>query len=1362
MCELLAKNLELQQRQIQLHDERLRSHQEQFLQQQKQHHEQLLQQQKQFETLFAKHTTTERKQNLFSAEGIANCLTEFQYDPQNGSTFPNYYRRFETIFTKRCHDWSDEEKVTLLMQKLSTEANTKYSNLILPKKPEDIKFEETIQTLSKIFAERDSLFHTRYKCLNLTKAEDQDFLEFAGIVNSLSEQFKVDEITKDQFKSLIFVLGLTAPKDKDIRSRILTIMEQDPNITLQRVTEECQRLINVKRDNSSIEEKNNIARVQYVRKKNKPWSKPTKTWSKPARCETCGNIHKDVCIYKKRFCESCGIKGHKITVCKKIKHEVNAVLSRTENRKYVDVLLNEKKVTFLLDSGSDITIIDQQVWRQIGSPKIRETKKIARGVMKHKVRFIGEFDARISFVGKTITSKIYVIPGENSCLFGTNLFAKFDLFEKPMNSFCNRVHGVEDKTAIKAEKFIHKLKEEFPRVFSEGLGLCTKTEVKFELKEGATPIFKPKRNVPFSSLEKINDELQRLEQLGVISRIDHSQWASPTVYVKKKQNKIRVCADFSTGLNDALKDYTYPLPSPEDIFAKLNGGKIFSKIDLSDAYLQLKVTDSCAKVLTINTHKGLFKLNRLPFGLKVAPAIFQQIMDTMLAGLEFAIAYLDDILIKSANQDEHKNHIRAVFQRINEYGFKASPEKCEFFMQEIQYLGQIINKEGRKPDPRRTDAIKNMPAPDNVAKLQSFLGLAQYYGIYIPKMYELRAPLNELLKKNVKWVWTEDCEKAFKKIKNYLLSDLALAHYDPERPLILATDASNYGIGAVILHRYEDGSTKPIAHASRTLLPAEKHYSQIEKEALSIIFGIKKYHRFLHGRPFILQTDHKPLVTIFGSKKGIPTHTANRLQRWGVTLLNYQFKMEYISSSKLGHADGLSRLIPINRESLEETVIAALKDETEINEVLCNTIRELPVTLEKIKKAAETDDFIKKTKDQIRMNQRNRKEKKISAFSMCDNTLMYADRVVMPKSLQKDILREFHTGHPGMSRMKSLMRCYTYWPQMDKDIENFVKKCRGCQLAAKAPPVMTKPWPETDVPWTRLHIDYAGPIKGFYYLIIVDSFTKWPEIFKFKHPTTKNTISALDEIFSRFGIPKTLVSDNGTMFTAEEFKTYCSSLNIEHITTPVYHPRSNGQVERMVDTFKRSLKKNQGMDTDEKAIQTFLAVYRVTPNPNNRTKASPAELMFARKIRSIFDKLLPCPRKKPDKKYDNIKRYSTGQKIYFRNYRNGKSFWDDGTILKRIGRVVYTIKGPKFECKRHINQIRPRHTESIETTTEEIPMEVFYDTFDISPPIRVPERMDTSTVPSQQGIIRSESPRRGKRKRRPTTRLSPDPKKHRY
>ena len=194
---------------------------------------------------------------------------------------------------------------------------------------------------------------------------------------------------------------------------------------------------------------------------------------------------------------------------------------------------------------------------------------------------------------------------------------------------------------------------------------------------------------------------------------------------------------------------------------------------------------------------------------------------------------------------------------------------------------------------------------------------------------------------------------------------------------------------------------------------------------------------------------------------------------------------------------------------------------------------------------------------------------------------------------------------------------------MDQDIEDLVRHCKGCQSAAKPPPVRSQPWPKMDIPWSRIHMDYAGPLNGYYYLVIIDSYSKWPEVFKYKHPTATNTIRALNEMFSWLGVPNTIVNDNGTMFIRSEFKVYCDSLAIKHITTPMYNPWSNGQAERFVDTFKRALKKAKGFNTEEKNIQIFLMVYRIMPNQTIKGNLSPAKIMYARKIHSVFDRLLP-------------------------------------------------------------------------------------------------------------------------------------------
>ena len=359
---------------------------------------------------------------------------------------------------------------------------------------------------------------------------------------------------------------------------------------------------------------------------------------------------------------------------------------------------------------------------------------------------MGEVILTVTLNGITKKLIAYVLKNTDN-LFGTDWIEKFNLWHCPMSTFCRNLKSPITNT----EKLKQECKQKFPEVFSGSLEKCTKMKAQFQVKDHAQPIFKKKRNVPFAALEQIDEELDRLEKAGILSKTDFSKWAVPTVYVRKKSNQLRVCADFSTGLNQALKDHLYPLPSPEEKFNKLNGGKIFSKIDLSDAYYQIEVEENSCKLLCINTHRGLYKFNRLAFGVEVVPAIFQQVMDAMLGNLDFATAYLDDILITSKSVTEHRKHITCIFDKLQEYGFKVKEAKCNFFLTQIKYLGHIINKDIRRMDPDRATTIKDMLAPDNIQALQSFLGLANFYQVFIKNMHNLRAPLNELLKKDKTW-----------------------------------------------------------------------------------------------------------------------------------------------------------------------------------------------------------------------------------------------------------------------------------------------------------------------------------------------------------------------------------------------------------------------------------------------------------------------------------------------------------------------------------------------------------------------------------------------------------------------------------
>ncbi|XP_062541441.1 uncharacterized protein K02A2.6-like [Armigeres subalbatus] len=434
-------------------------------------------------------------------------------------------------------------------------------------------------------------------------------------------------------------------------------------------------------------------------------------------------------------------------------------------------------------------------------------------------------------------------------------------------------------------------------------------------------------------------------------------------------------------------------------------------------------------------------------------------------------------------------------------------------------------------------------------------------------MHQLRHPLDNLLKKDTKFEWNQECENAFSNIKRVLQS----AHSNPEQEIIVAGDASKTGIGTVLLHRFQNGNIKAVSHASRSLTPAEQNYSQIEKESLALVYACTKFHRMLWGRHFTLQTDHQPLLRVFGSKKGIPVHSANRLQRWALTLLGHDFHIEYVSTQDFGYADVLSRLISNHQKPDEEAVIATINIEADVNVSFHDSFQHLPVTYAMLKSATSKDAVLKKVISFVQNTWPARCDSiddievrkffsRRESYSLIDGCVMMADRIVIPTLFQRRILKQIHHGHPGIKRAKAIARGIVFWPTIDEDIENYVRRCTSCTSAAKSPPqAQSQPWPRAEGPWLRLHIDYAGPLEGMYYLVVIDSFSKWPEILQTRSPTTSTTTTFLQECFSRFGIPLVIVSDNGSQFSSADFRTFCEKLGVIHFRAAPFHPQSNGQ-----------------------------------------------------------------------------------------------------------------------------------------------------------------------------------------------------------
>ena len=657
------------------------------------------------------------------------------------------------------------------------------------------------------------------------------------------------------------------------------------------------------------------------------------------------------------------------------------------------------------------------------------------------------------------------------------------------------------------------------------------------------------------------------------------------------------------------------------------------------------------------------------------------------------------------SREEHLKILRDVFHRLRVTNIRIRKSKCAFFKKEISYLGHCIDELGIHPTEEHLQAIKKMPTPSNKKELRSFLGSVNYYSRFIPHLQAMCAPLHGLVGGETKWEWKATHDKLFKKLKHLLTSKDTLIHYSLELPVIVTTDASDLGVSAMLSHKLPDGTEKPVAYASRKLSPREQHYAVIDKEALAIVFGIMKFHQYVYGRHFTLQMDHKPLERILGAHREVPKMVANRLQRWALTLSAYDYELKVVQGKENVVADFLSRL------PVDSTNASAAEREGESEMLLNVRLGDLSLTKRDLQRESQRDEVLKRViayvdrgwpvdRSKISPEVTTYWEKRES-LSFENGILLWSGRIVVPSVLRKQVLVLLHEGHPGIWAMRALARFYVWWPHIDSEIELFLKGCYSCQEnRSRAPETLLYSWNSPSEPWARIHIDYAGPFEGTYWLVVVDSYSKWVEIKRSTSITALTTIKILREMFCQLGIPKVIVSDNGTQFVSREFQEFCNQNYITHIKSTPYHPKTNGLAERMVRTFKERLRTGKNSSADlELCLQRFLLSYRNTPHKS--TGRSPAELLMGHRLRSKLDLLKPDANSSSDKA-------SVMQKLYHDTKAQPRWFFEDeavwvqkplqqgyeaGIIKKRFSDYSYLVDVNGVVRRKHADQLRVRHKE---------------------------------------------------------------------
>ena len=704
------------------------------------------------------------------------------------------------------------------------------------------------------------------------------------------------------------------------------------------------------------------------------------------------------------------------------------------------------------------------------------------------------------------------------------------------------------------------------------------------------PVYAKSRPLPPDKLKAAKDEFNNLLEVGIV-RPSSSPWSSPLVLVPKKQpGQWRPCRDYRN-LNSISKSDRYSIPQIKTMNSKLHGMSVFSKIDLVRAYNQIPMKEEDIEKTAVTTPFGSFEYVCMPYGLKNAGATFQRFMDGLFKKSDFVFNYIDDLLIFSKNTDEHMKHLEEVFKILHENNLKISVDKCEFFRNNLNFLGFNISNNGLKPTFEKSEAINKFPPPSTMKDLRRFLGMMNFYRNHIPNFAKIAVPLTELTKgnhKNKKIELTDIAKDAFSNLKNALQNATTLNFLHPEsNEFQLVTDASSEAVGAA-LHQMSNGISYPVGFYSKKLSTSQKKYSTFDRELLAAYLAVLHFKNIIEGNTVLLSTDHKPLISAFYSQ----TPAKSDLQQRYLSLLT-----EYVSS--ISYLRGADNIVA---DCLSRNVNAISIDATDLHAIA----------------QAQMSDQEMKTY-----------EEKLQLFELDNNTKIYCDtstnhpRPFVPDKLRRSVFENLHgLSHPGVKGTTRLTKLRYFWPSMDRDIKEWSRACLNCQQAKISRHTKSSPLPLeiSSERFETIHIDIVGPLPAStspgseyqysyrYILTCIDRNTNWIEAIPLIDITAKSIAYAfLSGWISRFGVPLYVITDRGTQFESELFQEISKLVGFHRLRTTSYHPQTNGKIERQHRTIKSAImaRKQDWMTS----LPIVLLGLRCMPNEEN---ISPFQMVTGR------------------------------------------------------------------------------------------------------------------------------------------------------
>jgi hypothetical protein len=688
------------------------------------------------------------------------------------------------------------------------------------------------------------------------------------------------------------------------------------------------------------------------------------------------------------------------------------------------------------------------------------------------------------------------------------------------------------------------------------------------------------------------------------------------LHIVPKGDEWRVCVDYR-GLNDATVKNSYPLPLIHELQDRLQGAQWFTAFDIPGAYNRIRIKAGHEWKTAFRTRFGLYEYLVMPFGLTNAPATFQAYINNVLRKYldVFVVVYLDDILVYSKTYDEHVRDVRKVLQALADAKMKIKPEKTEFHKTEVKFLGYIVSREGLKMDQKKVEAVTSWPKPNTVKEVQSFLGFANFYRQFIKDYSKVAAPLTELTKKDKVFEWTAEAEEAFQELKTRFSTEPILVIFDPSKPSVVETDASDKAIGACLSQADDKGKLRPVAYLSRKFTPAESNYEVHDKELLAIIEAFRHWRVYLEGQAHETKciSDHQNLTRF------LSTHImTGRQMRWYQDIATFRMKIHYRKGSENARADAMSRREDYMKGEPKKGIQLLVQNADgtlQVNKIAATSVIDASAIPDEIRKALRNDSLARSVRESPEEH---------SEFQERDELLEFEGRTYVPPPIREQVLQAHHDGpirgHPGVTKMVQTVQAQFWFPKMRLAIETYVKKCNICRRTKhdrhlpygklQALPVPTQPWqsvamdfvvklPSSDDPVTQEPYDSI--------LVVTDRFTKFGRFIPYRETWTAEQLARVfvKEVVANHGIPRQLISDRDKLFTSNFWTELIKIVGVKHKLSTAYHPQTDGQTERLNQVLEQYLRCYVNDSQDNWVALLPVAQIAYNQSPTTTTGTSP-------------------------------------------------------------------------------------------------------------------------------------------------------------